>query len=58
MDNDPLQNSKASVRAMEQIEAKHHKIPPCSPDLNPIENIFHVVKNSLAEETVSCQIRK
>ena len=58
MDNDPSQNSKASVTAMEQIEAEHHKIPPRSPDLNPIENIFHVVKQSLAEEAVSCQIRK
>ena len=58
MDNDPSQNSKASVRAMKEIKAGHHKIPPRSPDLNPIENIFHVVKNSLAEEAISCQITK
>lgn len=58
MDNDPSQTSKASHRAMEQVEAELHKIPPRSPDLNPIENIFHVVKNFLDDEAISFNIRK
>ena len=30
-----------------------HVIPPGSPDLNPIENIFHIVKNKLECEAIS-----
>ena len=33
-----------------------HKIPPRSADVNPIENIFHLVKSSLQRETVSRNI--
>ena len=29
-----------------------HVIPPRSPDLNPIENIFHIVKNELESEAI------
>ena len=58
MDNDPSQTSKASHRAMEQVEAELHQTPPRSPDLNPIENIFHVVKSFLDDEAISFNIRK
>ncbi len=27
-------------------------IPPRSPDLNPIENIFHIVKNDLGRQAI------
>ena len=56
MDNDPSQNSGAACQAMEEVEAERHKIPPRSPDLNPIENIFHVLRNLLDDEAESCNI--
>ena len=53
MDNDPSQTSKAAKSALEDIEAEMQEIPPRSPDLNPIENIFHLVKNFLENEAIS-----
>ena len=44
MDNDPSQTSRASNLAIEDIEGRFHEIPHQSPDLNPIDNIFHLVK--------------
>ena len=56
MDNDPSQNSGPACQAMDEIEAKLHKIPPRSPDLNPTENIFCVLWNLLNDEAESCNI--
>ena len=56
MDNDPCQTSKAAMLALSEIECELHRIPPRSPDLNPIENIFHLVKNSLKKEAISLNI--
>ena len=56
MDNDPSQTSKAAQKAMENIEAKFLKIPARSPDLNPIENTFHLVKKSLDNEALANNI--
>ena len=44
MDNDPSQTSKAAKSALEDIQAQMKEISPRSPDFNPIENIFHLVK--------------
>ena len=41
---------------MDEVEATLHKIPPRSLDLNPIENIFHVLRNLLDDEAESCNI--
>lgn len=30
-----------------------HVIPPRSPDLNPIENIFHIVKSDLERQAIA-----
>jgi len=51
-DGDPSQNSALAKKALECIKAKKLSIPPQSPDLNPIENVFHVheVKNKLRTE--------
>ena len=38
----------------QEVEAKLHKIPPQLPDLNLIENIFHVLRNLLDDEAESC----
>jgi transposase len=47
MDNDPSQSSKAAMNALRSVESELLKIPARSPDLNPIENIFHIVKFNL-----------
>ena len=58
MDNDPCQTSKKSLCAFSEIEADLHRIPARSPDLNPIENIFHIIKKKLAEEALNLHIEK
>lgn len=58
MDNDPCQTSKVALEALEDIECEFHRIPARSPDLNPIENIFHVVKKSLEDEALNSHITK
>ena len=55
-DNDPCQSSKVAMNALEGIEVKLLKIPARSPDLNPIENIFHIVKCDLRDEAVNKHI--
>ena len=52
MDNDPCQNSKVAWEALKDIGATLLRIPPRSPDLNPIENIFNNVKRALQEEAL------
>ena len=44
------------MKALEHIEAEMHIIPPRSPDLNPIVNIFHIVKNELECKAISKHI--
>ena len=46
-DGDPSQNSKGSREAMARCHCELLKIPPRSPDLNPIENIFHIASKKL-----------
>ena len=57
-DGDPSQNSKKARDAWEDIGARKFTIPPRSPDLNPIENIFNVVKRGLSEDAVKNNITK
>lgn len=47
MDNDPSQTSAKARVAMEELGVTMQKIPPRSPDLNPIENMFHEVRKRL-----------
>lgn len=58
MDNDPSQCSKKSMEALRAIEADLHFIPPRSPDLNPIENVFHLLKRRLQHQTIELKIEK
>ena len=55
-DGDPCQNSKRAMVAMETTGATLLKIPPRSPDLNPIENFFHLVGKKLREDALARQI--
>ena len=58
MDNDPSQTSRAAKLTLEDIEGSFHEISPRSPDLNPIENIFHLVKHYLDQEAISRNIMR
>ena len=57
-DNDPSQNSNAAKEALSDVNAHQFKIPPRSPDLNPIENIFHLVSKQLRNDAKKCKIQK
>ena len=57
-DGDPAQNSAKAMRAFDKIGATIFKIPPRSPDLNPIENLFHQVKRVLFKDARSRFITK
>ncbi|CAB3981725.1 Hypothetical predicted protein [Paramuricea clavata] len=41
------------MASLGQVEAEMLKIPACSPDINLIENIFHLVKSQLNKQAVT-----
>ena len=57
-DGDPSQNSRLANDAMEEVPCRLFKIPPRSPDLNPIENIFKVVGDKLRKDALEKGIEK
>lgn len=58
MDNDPSQRSKLARDALMEVGAEVLYIPPRSPDLNPIENVFNNVKMDLAKGALQGHIQK
>ena len=59
-DGDPSQNSLLARKAMSQCncESTLIHIPPRSPDTNPIENIFHLVKKRLRKQALQEKVTK
>jgi transposase len=57
-DGDPNQNSRKAKLAMSAVGARNFTIPARSPDLNPIENVFHNVKRQLQDDALSKRITK
>lgn len=57
-DGDPSQNSCKARTAWDKIGARKFSIPPRSPDLNPIENIFHIVKKKLHNDALEKEIKR
>lgn len=51
-DGAPPQNCKSARAAWESLGAKLLNIPPRSPDLNPIENVFHLAVRALEKDTM------
>ena len=43
----PVQNSKKAMQALDTVAAIKFRILPCSPEFNPIENVFNLVKSEL-----------
>ena len=58
MDNDPSQRSKLATDALLDVGAEVLDIPPRSPDLNPIENVFNNVKTELVKQALKGKIEK
>ena len=58
MDNDPSQRSKLASDALEEVGAELVEIPARSPDLNPIENLFNIIKCNLRQEALRGKIVK
>jgi transposase len=57
-DGDPSQNSKKSKQAQEDVGAHLFSIPPRSPELNPIENVFSFVKKELRLQVLEHQLER
>ena len=57
-DGDPRQNSVPAKQAMNEVGARLFAIPPRSPDLNPIENFFHLVALKLHDDALQQNITK
>ena len=57
-DGDHSQNSALAMDALGEIGGRKFAIPPRSPHLNPIENVFHLAKRRLKTEAVGKNITK
>ena len=55
-DGDPSQNSRKAKNAIDVIGARKFDIPPGSPDMNPIENVFNNVKMELHKQALEQNI--
>ena len=51
-DGDPSQNRKAAGEAMGRCHSELLQIPPESPDLNPIENIFNLASKKFEKDNL------
>ena len=56
MDNDPSQMSCLALQAMEETGVYSLSIPPRSPDLNPIINIFYLIRVALRKNILNKNI--
>jgi len=57
-DGDPSQNSAKARQAMTRVNAELLHIPPRSPDLNPIENFFKRVMDTLHDDVIEMRIER
>ena len=57
-DADPHQVSMVAHCAMDDVGCRMFAIPPHSPDINPIENTFHLVRRQLSSNAIEQNITK
>ena len=55
-DGDPCQNSATVRKVISLLNCPLLKIPPRSPDLNPMENIFQLVRKQLDKDALEKNI--
>lgn len=55
-DGDPSQNSKKARDELDRQNIRLFKIPPRSPDLNPIENLFNQVRRTIKDDSLKKQL--
>ena len=58
MDGCPRQHSKKAYKAYDETGTKVMKIPARPPDLNPIENFFHLAKKAIKQQAINRNIQK
>ena len=58
VDSDPSQNSTVVKRALCTLNCPLLLIPPHSPDMNPIENIFNIIRKRIEWEAMKKRISK
>ena len=56
IDNDPSQTSAVAKKALHSIGASMQVIPARSPDINPIENLFNVMRKNIEAEILQKNI--
>lgn len=57
-DGDPSQNSKAARNELRRQHILLFAIPPRSPDLNPIENLFNQIRRSIKEQALQKRLER
>ena len=57
-DGDPRQVSRCAKNAMDDVGCRNFAIPARSPVLNPIENMFHLVRANLQKDALTKEIKK
>ena len=55
-DGDPSQNSALALNAMRELNSELLSIPPRSPDINLIENLFGIAKRMLGQDAIDNNI--
>ena len=55
-DGDPSQNSEKAKAALDTVGARLFSIPPRSPEMNPIENVFNYTKDKLRQQALEQNI--
>ena len=50
--------SRSAKTAMDEVGCRMFGIPARSPDLNPIENIFHLVRKNIQKDALTKEIKK
>ena len=53
---DPSQNNVKARSAWDEVDTRKFTIPARSPNLDPIKNIFHIVKHRLCQDALEQQI--